>query len=82
MKIKKFLRNKNFDVNANFKIYDATSGPGHDDETKVVFNTLVHGYDDIPKSVLDMEISYVTTEVWSGKKGVTPVGAIIIEATH
>lgn len=81
MKVKKLVSNKNFDVNANFKIYDASEGDGHDDESKVVFDTRTSESVDIPQDVLEMEISYITTEVWSSEiPEVTPVGTIIIEA--
>lgn len=81
MKVKKLLQNQHFDVNANFKIYDASEGDGHDDESKVVFDTRTSESVDIPQDVLEMEISYITTEVWTSKiPEVTPVGTIIIEA--
>ena len=81
MKVKKLLQNQHFDVNANFKIYDASIGDGHDDESKVVFDTRTSESVDIPQDVLEMEISYITTEVWtSDVSGVVPVGTIIIEA--
>lgn len=81
VKVKKLVSNKNFDVNANFKIYDASEEDGHEDESKVVFDTRTCDPADIPEDVLEMEISYITTEVWTSEvSGVVPVGTIIIEA--
>lgn len=81
MKVKKLVSNKNFDVNANFKIYDASEEDGHEDESKVVFDTRTCDPADIPEDILKMEISYITTEVWTSEvPEVAPVGTIIIEA--
>lgn len=76
MKIKKLLQNKNFDVNANYKIYDTTDGTSHDD-SPLIYSTLEDNHD-IPLSVLKMEVEYITTEIY--KNNGQAVGVIIIEA--
>lgn len=59
MKIRDFLKNDDFDVNTNVKIFDGT------DKTWEEAELLYRGFGsstDVPEEILDMDIKYITTD--------------------
>lgn len=58
MKIRDFLRNDDFDVNTNVRIFDGTEKTW--EEAELLYRGF--GSSDVPDEILDMEIKYITTD--------------------
>lgn len=59
MKIRDFLRNDEFDVNTNVKIFDGTDKTW--EEAELLYRGFGHSAD-VPDDILDMDIKYITTD--------------------
>lgn len=78
MKLKKLIKNKNFDVNCNFRIYDTTLGAWNCGNPSMVFAS--DGDKKMPKWLKRAKVAYITTTVEeSTVPGNPPAGVIIIE---
>lgn len=73
MLVRDLVYNNDFDCNCNYAIYDCTeNGKAWGDGGELIFSTLIDGYGKPLDKILDMKITYITTNK----------DVIIIEATR